>query len=630
MRKLAHWTEEYTESESLDLLRELARTHAELSGPFRERLLAAIRDSDFRAICEVEVAYDAPGLTAEEAYHARQARSFFEKLEPLDLGVSRETVARLKFLDSELKCKQVNELFRRRTVGHSFSPKLERVLHTARQKISAILGKVPTLDRLEYRFGPGATTATTRKNASLRHKLSDGVHCSEELYPLALSLLREMPGLCEAAATSIRYDSEEEPDFDEWPEDIREDVRQDWLRRRYTAGVTSYEVPIHVVDGYLHFVPKSWKTYRSIVVEPVLNGLYQLALGDHMTKRLAQAGVDLRDQSLNQRRAMQGSLRGDLATLDLSSASDSIAIEVVAALLPLDLYLTLARGRSGHVVDRVIGRITLQKFSSMGNGYTFPLESLIFYALCHAALVEDRQGVSSDEWVSVYGDDIIVPTENVDFVVEVLTHFGFSVNGSKSFSSGPFRESCGADYFRGFDIRPYYQKTWVSARTLFSLHNFYVRRHRYDLAERVKQFIHPALQIYGPDGYGDGHLLSEDQGLRRKPSHRDDGYGGYVFDTFTLKGRRDYSPRLPGDKVLNQYAIYRRAGQPLLPDPTTRSGKLLSESLLRGSVFRVLDEVTPLPEFQSEDGDFLKATDLPSQGETEKAYKRISIYTFGA
>ena len=599
MRKLAHWTEEYTAAESLDLLRELARTHAEKSGPFREVLSRALQRDDLRALCEVEVAYDAPGLTAEEAYNARQALAFFQKLEPLDLGVSREARARLKFLDSETKCAEVNRRFRERLAGHSFSPRMERVLYTARQKIKTFLGPVPRLDQLQYRFGPGATTATTRKNASIRHKLSDGVHCSEELFPLALSLLREMPGLCQATATTYVIDDD----------------------------MASYEVPIEIHDGQLHFVPKNWKTYRSIVVEPMLNGLYQLALGDHMTARLARFGVDLRDQSLNQRRAQQGSLRGDLATLDLSSASDSIAIEVVAALLPEDWFYALVRGRSGHVTDPVLGRLTLQKFSSMGNGFTFPLESVIFYSLSHAALVEDRGGAPSDEWVSVYGDDIVVPSENVDFVMEVLSHFGFTVNREKSYWTGPFRESCGRDYFRGFDIRPYYQKDWVSPRTLFSLHNFYARRHRYEQAEWVKQFIHPALLLYGPDGYGDGHLLGEWL-PRRKASHAKRGYGGYVFDTFTVVGRRDYSPALPGDKVLNQYSVYRRAPEAVLSPPTSEGARRLI-SLAHGETIFSVVEVTPLPEFDSPNGERLKATDLPSQRETVNAYKRISIYTFG-
>jgi len=631
MRKLAHWAEEYTEGESLDLLREFARTHAELSGPYRERLLAAIGKSDIRGLCEVEVAYDAPGLTAEQAFHARQAVAFFQKLEPLDLGISRETVARVKFLNSEAKCSEINALFKRRLAGHAFEPRMERVLHTARQKIKAFLGRVPRLDQLEYRFGPGATTVTTRKNASIRHKLSDGVTCSEELYPLALPLLREMPGLCQAACVSevSSYGDTEEPDFDDWPEDIREDVRMEWLERKRAsdrAASVTYEVPVEIHDGMLHFVPKNWKTYRSIVVEPSLNGLYQLALGDYMTKRLARFGLDLRDQSLNQRRAQQGSLLGDLATLDLSSASDSIATEVVASLLPEDWFYALGRGRSGHVIDPVLGRLTLQKFSSMGNGYTFPLESCIFYSLAHAALVEDRGGEPCDEWVSVYGDDIIVPSENVDFVISVLSHFGFSVNKEKSYWNGPFRESCGRDYFRGFDIRPYYQKTWVSPRTLFSLHNFYWRRSRFELAERVKQFIHPSLMLTGPDGYGDGHLLSKEVAYTQKPRHLRDGWGGYVFDTFTMVGRRDYSPKLPGDKVLSQYSVYRRAAQPLLP--ALPSGWPKDAPPPRG-VFS-LSEVTQLPEFTSPEGERLKATDLPSQKDESPAYKRISIYTFGA
>jgi len=54
--------------------------------------------------------------------------------------------------------------------------------------------------------------------------------------------------------------------------------------------------------------------------------------------------------------------------------------------------------------------------------------------------------------VRVYGDDIIVPVEYVQSVMQALETFGFRVNKSKSFWNGKFRESCGRDYYDGQDI----------------------------------------------------------------------------------------------------------------------------------------------------------------------------------
>jgi hypothetical protein len=95
--------------------------------------------------------------------------------------------------------------------------------------------------------------------------------------------------------------------------------------------------------------------------------------------------------------------------------------------------------------------VRLEKFSSMGNGFTFELETLIFWAISSG--VQDAH----NEWnVHVYGDDIIIPSESFDDVKHALEFFGFSLNKEKSFKDGAFRESCGSDYFNGVAVRPYY------------------------------------------------------------------------------------------------------------------------------------------------------------------------------
>ncbi len=206
------------------------------------------------------------------------------------------------------------------------------------------------------------------------------------------------------------------------------------------------------VEGAVLFtVPKKTDIDRCACKEPDINMYLQKGVGNHIRRSLLRFGINLNDQSINRRLAHRGSLLGDLATLDLSSASDSVTVSCVEALLPRDWFLYLNDIRSQRViVDGTL--VQTEMFSSMGNGFTFELESLIFYALMRTTLYyENVSGV-----VSVYGDDIIIPVEGYDMACWVLSEFGFSVNESKSFSSGPFRESCGGHYHSGEDVTPFY------------------------------------------------------------------------------------------------------------------------------------------------------------------------------
>jgi hypothetical protein len=89
----------------------------------------------------------------------------------------------------------------------------------------------------------------------------------------------------------------------------------------------------------------------------------------------------------------------------------------------------------------------------MGNGFTFELESLIFASLAFAA------GAGDDgRTFTVFGDDIIVQTDVAAEVLALLRYCGFETNDRKTFVKGPFRESCGGDYFNGVLVTPHYVK----------------------------------------------------------------------------------------------------------------------------------------------------------------------------
>jgi len=605
MHKIAHWTETYSSGESIDLLRDLAFGHALRGGQQGKRILTLVSKCKFRELCDFKLDYEQEGLTANELYHARQALAFFTKLEFLEVGVDKEAVAASKFSEAEDACEQTNEIFKLWAQGKfCFSRDVEAFLYKAQRKIAQVLGPVPSWEQLGYRFGKGATTRTRKRLASIREKFAAGPSCSEELLPAANAVLGELPKLTEAWSSCFTSSSTESSDSIE------------------TELIAS--VPVLIEDGVLNFVPKNALTYRTTITEPVLNGLVQLALGDAMFELLARSGLDLRDQSRNQSLALEGSLTGDLATLDLSSASDTVSKELVYSLLPLDWACLLSKARTGHVLYNG-RRYTLEKFSSMGNGFTFPLESLIFWALTCAVCGDNDN-------VSVYGDDIICPSAHAATVARLLACVGFTVNEKKSYFRGPFRESCGRDYFRGIDIRPFYQKELVSPRTLFMLHNFYVRRGEYEDAIRVLNLIHPCLRIYGPDGYGDGHLLSSDHERARKPRHTARGYSGYTFRTFTVKGRRDLRPSLPGDFVLPSYSIYRRTAEELLD--VTNLRRHTDDRRVEWHVFLArfargigsLAATLPIPD-EFREGSSFKGVPFPLA--EDNAYKCISIYTFG-
>jgi hypothetical protein len=135
-----------------------------------------------------------------------------------------------------------------------------------------------------------------------------------------------------------------------------------------------------------------------------------------------------------------------------------VSIELVRLLLPTRWFEELSALRSTHTL--VSKRwYKLEKFSSMGNGYTFELETLIFAAIMVVLLRENgHQGILGHD-VFVFGDDIIIPDSLVREATAVLRFCGFSLNKEKTFSgSVKFRESCGGDFFEGVDVRPFYIK----------------------------------------------------------------------------------------------------------------------------------------------------------------------------
>jgi hypothetical protein len=196
----------------------------------------------------------------------------------------------------------------------------------------------------------------------------------------------------------------------------------------------------------VELVPKNWKTDRTIACEPEGNLPLQLAFDSYAKRRLRRFGIDLRDQSANQRAAKHASINNDYVTVDFSKASDTISYNTVSLVFPVEWFDYLNRVRTPGFRG-VFGDGVYAKFSSMGNGSTFCIETLLFAAACKA--------VGSNNFL-VYGDDVIIEKEYYEDFLCLTRFLGFSINVDKSFSDGPFRESCGKDYYDGIDVTPVY------------------------------------------------------------------------------------------------------------------------------------------------------------------------------
>jgi len=530
MRALTRWDEEHSLSHTLSILRELARPHFADCGAEGAHLIRLMDEGRWSELVNYNLEQNVDGLDVMWLINMRQGLGFFTKLEDLDIGLDKTEVAVETFMKTEQVCAETNAFFRLCRTGNTQScvPNVVRLIEIARRKIRFVLKACPKIGELKFQFGPGATTVTKRKQSCPMQKMASGFQCSSNLLASKLlpEVLRSVPHWLNA--------------FESDPY-ITEDG---WL---------ATTVPVEETIGKLVCVPKSAKTYRTILVEPNLNAFVQQGIRQAMESRLKQAGLSTDDQSRNARLARQGSIHNDLATIDLSSASDLICYELVKALLPSDWFHLLNYARTGAVLVNGT-EIRLEKFSSMGNAKTFPLETLIFWAISTAAPEVFGSSFKQSD-VAVYGDDIIVPTSGARQVYWALNAVGFSVNTAKSYVSGPFRESCGHDYYNGVNVRPFYQKHLVSCETLFTLYNFYKRNLDEEAAKRVLQFIPRPLRLYGPDGYGDGHLLSDSYPSFRRAKMNRCGYGGHLFETFTkipCKIRSKY----PGDWISPLYSIY--------------------------------------------------------------------------
>lgn len=379
------------------------------------------------------------------------------------LDRAAEEKAMEKWIAAEQGCKEMNAKLweiKQHPLTHSH-PELSALISTLSADIRQLLGDFPP-DLGEVighgKFGPGSTSTHSYAEGAPIFKVAPADNNTHGFYP---DMREEVGWLTENTMLSYVFSSPNNGEV------ITEKGGCIYQLREIEEAALSDNLEFRLVEtdhATLRFVPKSVSEKRIIEVGPSLAGFLQQMYDAVLRRRLKESwGLDLTDQVPNQHLAFLGSLRsgGDTpCTIDLSSASDSISYGLVAMLLPVSWTRTLARYRAKRVaVENSAELRTVEKFSAMGNAYTFSLMTLIFGAVVRSVLRD--LGFERAKW-RVYGDDIIVPYDAYDSVVERLSLLGFSVNEAKSFKDGAFKESCGADFFRGHNVRALYIKKPLS------------------------------------------------------------------------------------------------------------------------------------------------------------------------
>lgn len=429
-----------------------------------------------------------PGASPKEVAALRLTRSLFKKLND-EVSPDADSRCLDKFLASNKLCREweLNPLNSRdETLFGLFFKEVDDFLHPEGQPL--ISSYFDLIGR--GRSGPGASLGANGVDFYTKFFSSELSATSPELY--------NMYG-----------------EYVSWYADWTEAE----LSRAYRCGV------LRVFPGSsLSFVRKTRDISRSICTEPSLNMFYQLGLGAILSDRLdAQFNIQLEtQQTWNRSMACRGSLHDDLVTIDLESASDSVSCGLIERVCPEWFKSILWLIRSPRV--KIDGEwVKLDMISSMGNGFTFPLQTMLFSCIVRAALVfrgiaplkANQELVNHDEpmlgtW-GVFGDDIICHNDVADDVCRLLTLLGFRINSSKSYFQGPFRESCGADYYKGQLVRGVY------IRSLLTTQSRYVAINRLNEWSAVTELFLPQTIGYLCDSVR--HLAvpyweSDDAGIR--------------------------------------------------------------------------------------------------------------------
>jgi len=335
------------------------------------------------------------------------------------------------------------------------------------------------------------------------------------------------------------------------------------------ARTARWGEPLVCEYGNLALALKSYLRRRITITEPSASTYFQLGLGRCMEGVLSrEVGINFSDEPHhNAQLAKEGSMFGTYATVDLKQCSDYISKALVGFMFPKTLTRWFRVLRTGFarispsILKAVRGSedqresvtVPLHMCSTMGNGFTFPMQTALLAAIVlgvYKTLGLERCSPAYQNGVlesrrdfGVFGDDIVIRTEAYDLLCRVLSACGLVVNFGKSFAEGNFRESCGHDYYCGQDVRGVYIKRYTRDQDLFSAFNRLAQwsaKHNQPLVRTLSFILHSVegvIPLIPPD-------LAVTQGIRTPtPPIEPDENGMYAYWPYVpkLKGLKyDY------------------------------------------------------------------------------------------
>jgi hypothetical protein len=243
----------------------------------------------------------------------------------------------------------------------------------------------------------------------------------------------------------------------------------------------------HKVTSVAVSVPKNYKKNRMIAKEDPYASWCMKAFVDVLYDIFKTFSpycdcIDLEDQSRAQKLCLASSMTDnldDVCTIDLTSASDSISLNLLLTILPNEVSKWVSALRSERFClfdDCVKGKnktYTTHMACTSGQRQTFLLESLLFLdvaivghdrANCLMALPKRCRKtlgkkkhimLRHTDRINVYGDDIEVPRFAFDSVITLLERLDLIPNREKSFDQN-YLESCGVEAYWGIDMTTRY------------------------------------------------------------------------------------------------------------------------------------------------------------------------------
>jgi len=299
-----------------------------------------------------------------------------------------------------------------------------------------------------------------------------------EFCPLSLSRELEADGQGigfrhGSGAVAERLKNHQKSDFPNWP--LKLETVFPWGLCGSTAGSPNEPPSRHETASRIMTVPKTAKSPRLIASEPTSHMWCQQLLlrwfSDQFKHLFEGDFIDLNSQWKSGDMVLKASRDRLHATVDLSDASDRVSCWTVERIFRRHptLLTALHAARTRYFrdnVSKVPSFLKPKKFASQGTAVTFPVMSFTMLCIAIGSCIHGEVTWSKirrlRDHVRVYGDDIIIPTHGYARLVRAMELLELRVNGAKSFVHGHFRESCGVDGFKGYNITPVRPQTLIA------------------------------------------------------------------------------------------------------------------------------------------------------------------------